>query len=108
MRLRLVARENYRREISRSGTQWQFALANCFCGIAERFVNVLGLQIRVRRQNLLTSHAIRDHAYHGRDGNPQATKAGHPTHLTRVYGDAIDFFTTSLATIIISAEASNQ
>jgi hypothetical protein len=50
--------------------------------------DVLSLEVGIGGENLLGSYAIRNHADHGRYGNPQTSDARHAAHLARIHGNA--------------------
>lgn len=54
----------------------------------KRLENVFRFQIWVGAENLLLCHSGAEFAQDRRDRNSKAADAGHPRHLSRIYGDA--------------------
>ena len=63
----------------------------------QRLRNVVALQIRVKSQDLLGSHAIGHHIDDDRHRDPQSTNTGDTTHLIGSDGDARKGHEASLA-----------
>jgi hypothetical protein len=62
----------------------QLTFAHRLGGIAQRFDDVLRLQIRIGGKNFGFGHAVGDHRHDGRDRDAQTPEARHAAHLTRV------------------------
>jgi hypothetical protein len=58
--------------------------------VLERLPDVLPLQIRIVRENLLGGRPVRELANDHRDGNPHATDAGSSAHDLGVEGDSLE------------------
>lgn len=53
-------------------------LADGFCGIEKRFVDIFSGQLRMLGEDLVGRHPIRDHRQHCRDREAQPSAAWHP------------------------------
>jgi hypothetical protein len=91
-----------RRGTSCRAPQRQLPLADGFCGIEKRFVDVLGGQARVLSEDLVGRHSVRDHRHYRRNREAQPSDAWHPSHDIRVRSDALVGHVSMLAVAGVS------
>jgi hypothetical protein len=107
---------NGKQETSRS-SQRKDALAHCLGCETQRFVNVVGRQIRIRLQDLSLGHPFRDHTDDSRDGDAEPADTRHSIHLIStvatgcapahgtIWADSTEYVGTSVAPTLLRLPA---
>ena len=61
----------------------------CGAGVQQRLVDVLGGEVGVLGEDLVSAHAVREHRHHCRDREAEPADAGLAAHDSGVCGDAV-------------------
>ncbi len=71
-----------------AGREGKLSLPHGFGGESERLGDVLPLQVGIQREDLLDTHAVRNHVHDHRDRNAQPTNTRDSAHLLGSNGDS--------------------